>query len=357
MFKKGFKNIGYFIIVFLVIGLVGCKSHRISEGEKVDIPKFTEVITLKREKDSLGIYNIENGDISKTMETKDVVDVKYNNKNSAYVFINIIEKGKELNKNKITIIKNGKQTILENFYSASDIDISKEGNKIAYRSFKQDSLQSAEGMKIYDLENKKEIKIKSDVLVSGNLFKWLNEDEILYYGINSEKENKAKIYKYNVKENKEEVYVDNIEGICTYFMPNGDNVLLLSSQGDKFNLSYYNKKDNSFKKISEEVNQIYKGTKSIKNMYFLGKNDLENKDYLYKIDGNTLNLTKLTYDFPPKIDINGGIVSDKNGNIYFSGYEDLKEQPLNEIYVYKEKDDTVEIISDKENSYHIMGER
>ncbi len=103
-------------------------------------------------------------------------------------------------------------------------------------------------MKIYDLENRKEIKIKSDVLVSGNLFKWLNEDEILYYGINSEKENKAKIYKYNVKENKEEVYVDNIEGICTYFMPNGDDVLLLSRQGDKINLSYYNKKDNSFKK-------------------------------------------------------------------------------------------------------------
>lgn len=92
-------------------------------------------------------------------------------------------------------------------------------------------------------------------------------------------------------------------------------------------------------------------------MYFLGKNDLENKDYLYKIDRSTLNLTKLTYDFPTKIDINGGIVSDKNGNIYFSGYEDLKEQPLNEIYVYKEKDDTVEIISDEENSYHIMGER
>ena len=357
MFKKGFKNIGYFIIVFLVIGLVGCKSHRISEGEKVDIPKFTEVITLKREKDSSDIYNIENGDIDKTMETKDVVDVKYNNKNKTYVFTNFIEKGNELNKNKITIIKNGKQTILDNFYSASDVDISKEGNKIAYRSFKKDSLQSAEGMKIYDLENRKEIKIKSDVLVSGNLFKWLNEDEILYYGINSEKENKAKIYKYNVKENKEEVYVDNIEGICTYFMPNGDDVLLLSRQGDKINLFYYNKKDNSFKKISEEVSLVYKGTKSAKNMYFLGKNDLENKDYLYKIDGNTLNLTKLTYDFPPKIDINGGIVSDKNGNIYFSGYEDLKEQPLNEIYVYKEKDDVVEIMSDEKNSYYIMGEK
>ncbi|MHB9940289.1 hypothetical protein CF065_01295 [Clostridium sporogenes] len=357
MFKKGFKNIGYFIIVFLVIGLVGCKSHRISEGEKVDIPKFTEVITLKREKDSSDIYNIENGDIDKTMETKDVVDVKYNNKNKTYVFTNFTEKGNELNKNKITIIKNGKQTILDNFYSASDVDISKEGNKIAYRSFKKDSLQSAEGMKIYDLENRKEIKIKSDVLVSGNLFKWLNEDEILYYGINSEKENKAKIYKYNVKENKEEVYVDNIEGICTYFMPNRDDVLLLSRQGDKINLFYYNKKDNSFKKISEEVSLIYKGTKSAKNMYFLGKNDLENKDYLYKIDGNTLNLTKLTYDFPPKIDINGGIVSDKNDNIYFSGYEDLKEQPLNEIYVYKEKDDAVEIMSDEKNSYYIMGEK
>lgn len=131
-----------------------------------------------------------------------MVDVKYNNKNSAYVFINIIEKGKELNKNKITIIKNGKQTILDNFYSASDIDISKEGNKIAYRSFKQDSLQSAEGMKIYDLENKKEIKIKSDVLVSGNLFKWLNEDEILYYGINSEKKIKLKYINIMLKKIK-----------------------------------------------------------------------------------------------------------------------------------------------------------
>ncbi len=136
------------------------------------------------------------------METQDVIDVKYNNKNKTYVFTNFIEKGNGLNKNKLTIIKNGKKTILDKFYSASDIEISTDGNKIAYRSFKEDSLQSAEGMKIYDLENKKEIKIKSNVLVSGNVFKWLNENEILYYGINSEKDNKAKIYKYNVKENK-----------------------------------------------------------------------------------------------------------------------------------------------------------
>ncbi|CBZ03731.1 hypothetical protein H04402_01923 [Clostridium botulinum H04402 065] len=54
-------------------------------------------------------------------------------------------------------------------------------------------------------------------------------------------------------------------------MPNGDNVLLLSRQGDKFNLSYYNEKDNSFKKISEEVNQIYKGTKSTKKYVFSRK--------------------------------------------------------------------------------------
>lgn len=356
MFKKGFKNIGYFLIVFLVVGLVGCKSHITSEGEKVDIPNFTKVIALRREKDSSNIYNVENGDINKSMETKDVIDVKYNNKNKTYIFTNFIEKGNELNKNKLTIIKNGEQTILDKFYSASDIDISTDGNKIAYRSFKEDSLQSAEGMKIYDLENKKEIKIKSDVLVSGNVFRWLNENEILYYGINSEKDNKAKIYKYNVKENKEEVYVDSIEGICTYFMTNGEDVLLLSRQGDKYNLSYYNKKDNTFKKISEEISIIYKGTRSTKNMYFLGKNDLENKDYLYKIDGNTLNLTKLTYDFPAKIDINGGIVSDENGNVYFCGYENIKDQPLNEIYTYKEKEDTVEILSDEENSYYIMGE-
>ncbi len=62
-----------------------------------------------------------------------------------------------------------------------------------------------------------------------------------------------------LKKIKEEVYVDNIEGICTYFMINGENVLLLSREGDKYNLSYYNKKDNAFKKISEEVSVIYKG--------------------------------------------------------------------------------------------------
>ncbi|EJO5346966.1 hypothetical protein NRP93_001032 [Clostridium botulinum] len=357
MFKEGFKNIGCFIIIILIIVLGGCKSGKISKEPKVNIPRFTEVITLKKEKDSLDIYNIQHGDINKTMESKDVTAVKYNNRNSIYVFTNIIEKGKELNKNKITIIKNGKKIILDNFYSASDIDISKDGNKIAYRSFKEDSLESAQGMKIYDIENKKEIKIKSQVLVSGNLFKWLNNDEILYYGINSEKDNRAKIYKYNVKENKEQVYVDNIKGISTYFMINGENVLLLNRQGDKYNISYYDKKHNSFKKISEEVNLIYKGTISKDNMYFLGKNDLENKDYLYKIDGDLLNLTKLTYDFPAKVDINGGISSDKNGNIYFTGYDKLEEQLLNEIYIYKEKDNTVEIISDEKNSYYIMGEK
>ncbi len=39
------------------------------------------------------------------METKDVVDVKYNNKNKTYVFTNFIEKGNELNKNKINYNK------------------------------------------------------------------------------------------------------------------------------------------------------------------------------------------------------------------------------------------------------------
>ncbi|WP_251859471.1 hypothetical protein [Clostridium sp. Marseille-Q2269] len=356
MFKKGFKNIGYLIIIFFSIGLVGCKNNT-SKGVKVDIPKFKEVITLKRGKDSLGIYNIENTNITKTMESKDIGDIKYNNKNSIYVFTNIIEKGNELNKNKINIIKNDKQITLDNFYSASDIDISMDGNKIAYRSFKKDSLQSAEGMKIYNLDSKSEVKIKSNILVSGNLFRWLNKDEILYYGINPDKKDKAKIYKYNLKDNKEEVYVDNITGLCTYFIPKGDNVLLLTRMGDKYNLSYYSKKENGFKKISEEISGIYKSTTSTENIYFIGKNDFENKDYLYKFNGKELTLDRLTYNFPSKIDINGGIASDKNGNIYFSGYENLKEQPLNEIYVYREKEKMVEIVSDEESSYYIIGEK
>lgn len=63
-----------------------------------------------------------------------------------------------------------------------DIRLNSSGDKIAYRTFKDDSPASAQGMKVYDLKNKSYVKLNSKVLVSGSLYGWLDDHRIIYYG-------------------------------------------------------------------------------------------------------------------------------------------------------------------------------
>ena len=78
---------------------------------------------------------------------------------------------------------------------------------------------------IYDLKSKKYLKLNSEVLVSGNLYTWLDDHRIIYYGSVENKKNSDKIYMYDFNTSKEEVYLEDTKGYCIYFTSLGNNLL------------------------------------------------------------------------------------------------------------------------------------
>ncbi|NSJ92923.1 hypothetical protein G7A79_28085, partial [Coprococcus sp. MSK.21.13] len=190
-----------------------------------------------------------------------------------------------IKKNYIDILSNKGHKKVDNFYFAKDLKMSPKGSKLAYRSFEHASIDTARGMKIINTDNGKEIKFKSSTIVSGNLYNWVEDDIILYYGI-LEKEDSRElgIFKYDFKEEKEELYIKDIEGFCTYFYPIEDKLLILSTLGDKTNLYLKGRQGEEF--ISDNLENIYRSIydKENKKIYLIASEKYINIPSIYEID-------------------------------------------------------------------------
>ncbi|GAA0743647.1 hypothetical protein [Clostridium oceanicum] len=345
------------IVSTMMIVMSGCS--RKNKLPEIKTPNFKDVIIGEKLGEKTQFYSINNGKLNdkQSVDKLDKIqDLKYNSDKKTYIFIQNNFKGKELTNNKIEILKNDKKIELDDFYYAEDIKLSKDGSKLAYRSFAKDNLNSAEGLKVFDIKSKKLFKIKSKVIVSGNLYSWLNENEILYYGIIPGKRKSAKVYKYNFNTNKEEEYIDNIKGYCTDFILIGKDLLYISSIGNESSLNYYDKEKDSIKIISKDIDNIHESiVDKNKNVYLIANNKLERKTYLYSFLKKDMSLNKLTYDFPTKIDTKGGIGKDSSGNIYFLGNNESNKDSLkNDVYMYNRKNNSVQIVSEEKSLYNIF---
>ncbi|NEZ46332.1 hypothetical protein FDF74_03785 [Clostridium niameyense] len=343
-------------MIFIVFNLQGCSKKADTKEREIEPPNFSKVTLLEKKNENLNIYEANEEGLFKNGTIKEnIMDGKYNLQKSIYVYLNYVSKGKELDKSKISIIKDKTLRVLEDFYNASDIRLSPKASKLAYRTFKEDSLNSAQGMKMYDIENNKEIKLNSKVLISGNLFQWLNEDEIIYYGMIPEEKGSSKIYKYNFREKKEEPYVGDIKGYCSYIVPVKDDVVFISRDNDKSNLYYYKKTTNEFIKISDSIDQAYDYTiDKNHNIYFIANDYIEQKKSLYCISYKDKVLKRLTYDFPTEVNVKGGISTDEKGNVYFIGSNNDRNSSSDGVYIYKPVEGSVNVLSDFESLYYIL---
>lgn len=182
----------------------------------INIPDYGKPQVVENEEGRSNIYKVTKNSISKAGDTSLVSELAYDAQNKAVVYLHTKSNGTNLVNNDIRIVTPSKEKIFDKFYSASDIKLSPDGNKIAYRSYKKDSYDSAEGLKIYDIKNDRNINMNTNVLVSGSLYEWKNDDEILYYGIKSK--TNGKIYDYNIKKGSESIYFNDINGICMFFI-------------------------------------------------------------------------------------------------------------------------------------------
>lgn len=345
-----------FLLVVTLIFFVYNKKTDLST-EQIDIPDFGMVNVLDNKAGNYDIYKIENNKLNNIGTVKGLQNLVYDINNSVYVYSVEISKGTNFDHNFVQIIKNGKSNKLNDFYCASDMKLSPSGDKVVFRTFKSNSAESAEGMRIYDISHKKYMSLNSKVLVSGNLYEWLDDDRILYYGSIEGQKNSNKIYIYNFKNKKESIYFDKIKGYYMYFKPMDNNLLVFARQIDGDKLYYYDYASNVVKSINGNILGVYNSEFDRKNkaLYFLGTQDNKSIN-LYKFTSENLNISQITYDFPSTIDITAGVAQDNNGSIFFCGTNSENgEKNKDDVFVYIPDQNSINLISDEESVYKVYG--
>lgn len=352
--KTFIKTIFFITFFLIVLSVTACSEKEEQLPEVNNLPRYSQITAVESNSNNSNVYRIENSGLYKIGTIEDVSNIVYSFKNSVYAYSVYISKGENFNNNKIVVIKEGKVKELKDFYAAVDLKINPAGDKLAFRTFKNDSLDSAEGLRIYDINNKKYININSNVLISGGLYEWIDKNKIIYYGSIEGKKNSSNIYVYDFVNKKEEVYLDVINGYCMYFTLLNKNVLFLARQGDMDKLYYYDSKNKETKAIESNIQEIYNSIADLKNgdIYFFGTEDNKNLA-LYKFSSKNLKIDRITYDFPKQIDALSGIALDDEGNVYFSGIQNENEEGKKDVFMYNRREKSINLISTHEGKYSI----
>lgn len=342
------------VLVFLCATvLFGCQH----ESSRVDIFNFklpiVTALNINKENNRTDLYKLNNSSLTKIYNANKIISLEYNEKNSVYAYLINKSKGNNLEENIISIETLNNHIVLDKSYTTVDIKLSPEGKRIAYRSFSKDNFNSAEGLKIYDINNNKKAIFKTKVLVSGQLYEWFDDENLLYYGVSQQDHIEDHVYKYNFMDNSEEIYLDNTGGICTFLKPvNKDDLLYLTTGISATKLYYFNKKNNEKKLLSSKMDEVFDAAYNLEEqmVYFIGK-EAGNDAALYRISIKDFKIERITYDFPAQVDENGGIASDKDHGIYFCG---LSNDDKNNIYMYDSSNKSINLVSSRQNNYLLI---
>lgn len=353
--KVFWKTLSIIVILFFALSFTACSFNRETSEEVDNLPHYAQVTALETKEENSYVYKIEDKDLYKIGTIERLLDLTYNFKNQIYVYTENISKGQNLNHNKVTIIKGNRKKELKDFYTALDTKLSPTGDKLAFRTFKEDSRESAEGMKIYDIKKGKYINLKSEVLVSGNLYSWISDSKIIYYGSIEGKANSDKIYSYDFNSNKEEVYLDNTKGYCINFIPIGNNLLFISRQGDSQSIYYFDCEKNIAKSVDTNITSIVRSAANQQKgeAFFIGSEDGEGQMSVYKFSSKDLKVQRLTYDFPKELNEASGIAVDIQGNIYFCGMDEPNQQNSLDVYMYDRQEGSINLISTHKGKYSV----
>ena len=63
----------------------------------------------------------------------------------------------------------------------------------------------------------------------------------------------------------------------------------------------------------------------------------------------------LTSDFTKNLDVSAGLAIDNNDNAYFCGMKDLEQSIKKDVYMYNEKENSVNLISAEQGNYSVYG--
>lgn len=325
------KYLSMIAFIVLPLCLFGCSTA----SDKADAASNVaeEIILnsgaiLKSEEGSYNLYNYEDGKYSK-MNVDDVV-LAYDKESSIYI---CTENGVNY------FVRDGKKNEIKD-KDISGLKLSKEGEYISY--FIQDN-----GLKlrIYNTAHNEEIKIDSNVTISGTLYDWYDKDTLVYYGVSDDGVNG--LFTYNIKDNKEELLYKINEGFLAYLKGTQDDVLFIQiTLENKRALMVINKNTKNVERLSLDMDEIKDIVKSDDKYYAVGKGR-DNVESLYEVKAGSVK--RLVYDFPASVNVEKELALDDNGDVLFIG---SKDGGTSEEQIYKySSDGTVSLIQNTGTDY------
>lgn len=336
--------LSFLVLVILSITLVGCNFNKGTNGEndkgkKLELPENV-VSTISGE--NIEYYKIEGEALKKLdLDVKGHMEV-YSKELGLVIYREFTSKGTDL------IITNGiKEHKISVDGNIEDLIMSPGGTKLLYKYSSGDKI----GYKILDLQNFKEFDFNENLAISGENFKFANEDQLVLYGVDLN-EKKSGIFLYNIKDGSYTLEKQIVKAFIDYIDLIENQIVLYtqSSIDGKKECYIYNLDNKKETLISSEVGEIESSHKIGDMVYFIGTKGNETRS-LYSI--NTINneLHRLVFDFPKNISEESSLIV-VDGKVYFTGFNDNKEK--NGLYMYNPKDRSIKLIDNNKGQYIIL---
>ncbi|MGL5378717.1 hypothetical protein [Clostridium sp.] len=312
-------------VSFSCLTLTGCgKENNTVIEEKIEISSGSVLIEENGEYKN---YNLEDEKYSKLDTDKTIIE--YDKDSGKYIY----------NSNGEKYLYNNKESIKINEKNPIKLQISPNGKFITY--FKNEGYLQ---LVIIDAETGEELEFDSMVAISGDLIDWIGEEQLVYYGIDDDKNNG--LFTYNIKTNKEELLYKLDVGYIEFLETSRHGTVFVQ---ETVNSEKILKLIDSNKDVTELTNEIVEVSDieiTDKGVYLLGK--LKDDNYsVYKIDNG---IKRLIFDFPSIIHLDKGLSSDDEGNILFIGSIDS----FNNENIYKYADESITAITDTDFKYNFV---
>lgn len=349
------------IALTISLGLISCGNIQQKGASSIKLPSYSKIIVLKYKQDGSDLYSLRDNNLYQYENNYNISNIEFNSKEKIYVYIDTIGIGNNLVHNNLRILSPLKESKVSDSFSYSDVALSPGGTKVAYRSYKNDSIESAEGMKVYDISKQKNIDINSETLVSGQLYSWLSDDKLLYYGIPSDNTS-GKLLQYDFKSNTETPIIDKFDGYCVYFKPLNSSIVYLEEKDNENKFCIYNINSKKMQVLSMDISDIWDSVYDRRNniLYFIANKKFEAGDSVYSLKISNNELQQLTYDFPNDADKYGGMAIDEKGNLIFCGIVPNSKNNENDIYMFNSKDNSINLIygcSGNMERYHLISDK
>ncbi|WP_300349916.1 hypothetical protein [Clostridium sp.] len=332
------------VLVILSIAFLGCNFNKKSESEgslekKLKLP---ENIVCIISGEDVTYYEIEGENLKKLdLNIKGHIEV-FSKELGLVIYRNITDEGTDL------IITNGEsEKKISVKGNIEYLRVSPGGTKLIYKYNSGDKI----GYRVLDLQSFKEFDLNENLAISGENVEFLDENQLVLYGVDL-RNKQTGIFIYNIKEGKYTLKKPIVKAFIDHIDLISNQVILYtqsSFSGDK-ECYMYNLSNNESVLLSKDGLEIETSKKDGDKIYFIGNKD-ESARSLYSLDIKTKKIDRLVYDFPKYIG-KEALLLVKNGNIYFSGFNE--EESKSALYMYNTKGKSVRLIEGNKGQYMIL---